>query len=168
MTTRTLDREPELMTRLVDHRVTGPDFDPRRQVLLLLQTLGEVGCVVNAPDAGARRWRNAAPDLLTVIMIAADLASHYGVPPHAADEWPDHTRIGGDGAHSALHDSHHLFAEIVEAAGWVAEWVLSPATPSPAWLVAVPTTELVARTWCLAQLWDLRDTLRVAIEEQFG
>lgn len=166
MIPQAVDRELELMTRLVDQRVTGPDFDPHRQVLLLLQTLGEVGCVVNAPDAGARRWRNAAPDLLTVIMIAADLAAHYGVPPHAADEWPDHTRIGGDGAHSAGYDSHHLFAEVVEAAGWVAEWVLGSTTPSPAWLVAVPTTELLARTWCLAELWDLRGVLRAAIEEQ--
>ncbi|HEY1573835.1 MAG TPA: hypothetical protein VGG05_21005 [Pseudonocardiaceae bacterium] len=171
-----LDRAHELMSRLVEGRITGPDFEPRRQVLLLLQTLGELSCTVNAPDAGAARWCNASDDLLNVLLICADLSAHYEIAPYDATEWPDHTRIGGDGAHSAEHDSHHLLAEVVEAAGWVAEWVLrrteavdtASLEPPLSWLIAVPTTELIARTWCLTDRWNLRDTVAAAIRDQLG
>ncbi|HEX5120428.1 MAG TPA: hypothetical protein VFW65_35045 [Pseudonocardiaceae bacterium] len=164
------------MSRLVKGRVIAPDFEPGRQVLLLLQTLGELSCTVNAPDSGAARWCNASDDLLHVLLICANLAAYYDIAPYEATEWPDRTRIGGDGAHSAGYDSHHLLAEVVEAAGWVAEWVArrtepvdtASLEPSPGWLIAVPTTELIARTWSLIDRWDLRDTLCAVVRDQLG
>jgi hypothetical protein len=65
-------------------------------------------------------------------------------------------------------------AEVVEAAGWVADRVLDQTEPAPdtsvahPWLKAVPVTELVARTWYLADRLGIRETLQVGHLVQAG
>lgn len=168
------DRELMLMARVAERCPIGPDFDPRSEVLVLFQALGEVSCTLNAPDAGPDRWRTAAGDLLTVLTTPTGLAVHFDVGLYEGAEWPDGTRVGGDGAYASGHHPHHLLAEVIEAAGWVAEWVLArteaavaaSTEPGYGWLTAGPITELVARTWCLIDRLDLRESLRTAIREQ--
>lgn len=166
----TCDREHELMCRLVDRRVLRPEFDPQRQVLDLLAALGELSRTLNASDAGPARWTHARDDLLTAITVAVDLAAHFHLPPYEGTAWPDGTRIGGDGAYQATHNPHHLLAELVEAAGWVAQWVPAHGEPSATetrqWLDTEPITELIARTWCLADELNLREPLRAALHAQ--
>jgi hypothetical protein len=105
-----------------------------------------------------------------VISVPVDLAAYFHLPPYDGVEWPDGTRVGGDGAYEAMHYPHHLLAELIEAAGWVAEWVSArrelSATVSCQWLDTEPIIELVARTWCLADRLQLRDALRAALHKQ--
>jgi hypothetical protein len=166
----TCDREYDLMCGLVDRRVLGPEFDPQRQVLDLLAALGELSRTLNASDAGPGRWAHARNDLHTVITVAVDLAAYFQLPPYVGTTWPDGTRIGGDGAYRTMHNPHHLLAELIEAAGWVAQWVpahrQSATTGSRQWQDTEPITELIARTWSLADRLNLRDTLRAALHAQ--
>lgn len=154
----------ELIARLIEHSPTGPDFDPARQTLTLLAALGELSGTLDAPGAG--RWFLASYDLRTILTVAAGLASCFDIQPHQGAAWPDGVQVGGDGASVAVHPPHHLLAELVVAAGWVAEWVRDTAGEDTAWQSAVPLTELIARTWCLAGRLGVRDGLRALIEEQ--
>jgi hypothetical protein len=135
-------------------------YDPTRQVLTLLTALGELSTTLNSPDAGPERWSLASYDLCTVVTVAAGLASHFDVPPYRRADWPDGTPVGGEGT----DDPHRLLADLVTAAGWVAEWAREPGS-GLAWLSAVPVTELLARTWSLADRLSVREPLWTLVQE---
>lgn len=142
------------------------EHDPARQVLTLLAALGELSCTLNAPDAGPERWSLASYDLCTVVTVAAGLASRFDVPPYQGADWPDGTPVGCDGT---ADEPHQLLADIVAAAGWVADWVRDPhGRTGPAWLSTVPVTELLARTWCLADRIGVRDKLWSLLSERLS
>ncbi|HEX4393575.1 MAG TPA: hypothetical protein VH084_18835, partial [Mycobacterium sp.] len=73
------------------------------------------------------------------------------------------------------HDPQHLLGELLEAAGWVGNWVhdratwtvdnAAPATTEANWHAAEPVTEFIARTWCLADRLDAREPLRTLVNE---
>lgn len=160
------DQDYELIGRFVEHYPIGSDFDPEGQVLTLLTALGELSCILNAPDAGPGRWALARYDVCTVVTVAAGLASWFGVRPHRAADWPDGCHIGGDGAYLGVHEPHHLLAELVTAAGWVAEWVREAEPRTTGWQSAVAVTELLARAWCLAGRLGVRAGVRALLDER--
>jgi hypothetical protein len=103
-----------------------------------------------------------------LLVAGAGLARQFDVTPYHADVWPDEyrTRIGGDGALATGHDPRHLLGELLEAAGWVAEWVHNHANAeTPTWRGAEPVTELMARIWCLADRLDAREPLRAQVNQ---
>jgi hypothetical protein len=173
-----LDREQALMNRLVEQCPAGTDVDPRREVLSLFSALGEVGCLISSSQNRTPVEVQAIhASLCTILVVSARLARQCGVSLYSDDEWPDgcHTPIGGDGAIIRGLDPQHLLAELVEAAGWIATWLQSLTsltfntkiqTTAETWLVTEPVTELVARTWCLADGLDAREPLRALIQEQ--
>lgn len=171
-----------LVSALIEHRAHEPACDPEHDVLSLIGTIGELSCTVSASDAGSGRWQLTGTDLHRVLITVADLAAHYGVPPYEGDVWPDGTAVGGDGVHLHLAEAspHRLLVEVIEAVGWVAEWVLDPDGHHTlcsgtdrhgrdrAWLAAVPVTELLVRTWCLADRLGVRETLRDLIRQDLA
>lgn len=175
-----INREQHLMNLLIDHRQIDLKVDPLQEVLRLLGSLGEVSSALNCLDDDVKRSasdQTVHADLYALLVIAAGLARQFDVVPYDNDEWPDgvHVRIGGDGAVAEGHDPHRLMNELLEAAGWVATWVQgnlgsaghTTTLPSsvPTWLAAEPITELIARTWCLADRLDARDQLLKLIHE---
>ena len=80
----------------------------------------------------------------------------------------------------AVLEGWQTLNEVIEAVGWVAEWVLDPDGHDTlcagtdrhgrarAWLAAVPVTELLVRTWCLADRLGVRDTLRDLIRQDLA
>jgi hypothetical protein len=168
-----LDREQDLMMAWADSRPIRPDFGPERHVVMLMQALGEICGTLNASDGGPDRWSVAAPDLLTVLMLCVDLRVHSGLTVLRGDMWPDGTRVGGDGAYRVGISPRHLLGEVMQAAGWVAEWALtgtdrieSRRTEASELFVAEPITELEARTWCLIDRLRLHGSLRLMIRDE--
>jgi hypothetical protein len=154
------------------------DFDPERHIVLLVQALGDVSATLNRaePDhqsATSDCWWEAAPALLNILMFCVDLRTYFTVPAFSGEIWPDGTRIGGDGAYQTDCSPRHLLGEMVQAAGWIAEWL--------EWVVAHPAdtrsaksqateliTELEARTWYLIHRLHLREPLRQVIQDDHG
>jgi hypothetical protein len=166
------DREQVLMDRLVGHHPTGPDVAPQQQINDLFNALSEIGSLINSRCYGDAIDTN----LCTLLVTGAAVARRFGVSLYENDEWPDgaHTRIGGDGARSTGHDPLDLVAQVWEAATWVASFVQDHSTTSaptatePAWLTAEPVTELIARTWSLADSLGARGPLRVLIRDHLS
>jgi hypothetical protein len=162
-----LDREQPLMNYLVT-KSTGCAH-PQQQVIEVFAALNDLRTHISTSD-----YTDSLPaHLRTVLVAGAILARTFGVPLYDADEWPDgqHTRIGGDGALATGHHPLDLLTELADAATWVATFVhyrarMTPALQAifadtgPAWLVTEPLTELIARTWCLADSLAARETLR--------
>lgn len=172
-----LDRELELMDRLVDQSPTGADV-PHRPASRLLGALSETINLVNSGAYARAMYAEVVHiNLCELLIVGAGLARRFGITVYHGDEWPDecHTRIGGDGALATGHDPQHLLSELLEAAGWVANWVhactapaahaISPPTMESTWRATEPVTEFIARTWCLADRLDARQPLRALVND---
>jgi hypothetical protein len=168
-----LDREQTLMDRLVEQSPTAPDVSPQHRVGSLLGVLGETISLVNSGSYANELTVHA--NLCALLVAGAGVARQFDITLYHGDVWPDEcrTRIGGDGALAMGHDPRHLLGELLEAAGWIAEWVQDRTTPAvgnaaPTWSATEPVTELIARTWALADRWEAREPLRALVNEYLG
>jgi hypothetical protein len=174
-----LDREQALMDRLVNESPIGLDL--LHQTYSLLGTLGEtIGLISSGDYARVTHRRDVLANLRALLVTGAGLARRSGVTLYHGEVWPDdcHTRIGGDGALATGHDPERLLGELMEAAGWVATWVHNLGTPDAdntrttgeerSWAGAEPITELIARTWSLADRLDAREPLRALLNEHLS